>query len=360
MSDAAKKTLISAYNQTAEPTRFLSSFFQTPKGNYHTSEKVEIDIERSGEDIAIAVTDAKTGYNINSDDVYSNKEFTPPVLQEAYKLNAFELMKRMAGENPFASKSFQAEAVVRAYKKFRKIEKKIRRTVELQSAQVLQTAKVTLVDSDGNPRFTIDFKGKASHFPTAGVAWDQAGADPIKDLEPLGQVVRRNGLVRPNQLLFGEGAFSHFIANEKVQKHFENRRIDNGTISSAVVRGEGGTYRGVVQIGSYKFDVWTYDATYTHPQTGIATPYLDDGKVIVRSDKSRMDLTFGAIPTLVPMDSRVLKFLPNRLINTKGGMDLSVNAWLSNDGQNLFVGGGSRPLTIPTAIDSYACLDTGI
>ena len=78
------------------------------------------------------------------------------------------------------------------------------------------------------------------------------------------------------------------------------------------------------------------------------------------SSGARLDLTFGAIPRIVPPDARVLPFLPSRIQNGAGRMDIAVNAWADTQGETLFVGSGSRPLAIPTAIDTYGCLITGL
>jgi hypothetical protein len=39
------------------------------------------------------------------------------------------------------------------------------------------------------------------------------------------------------------------------------------------------------------------------------------------------------------------------------GLDLTTNAWFTPDGEHLMVSAGTRPLTIPTAIDTFARLD---
>jgi hypothetical protein len=39
-------------------------------------------------------------------------------------------------------------------------------------------------------------------------------------------------------------------------------------------------------------------------------------------------------------------------------MDIQMNAWITADGETMMIQAGSRPLFIPTAIDTYGCLDT--
>lgn len=363
MSGSTTKRMLKAYMQMAQPTLFLSGLFQSPPENFHTSEEVEIDIVRSDEDISIVIQDLSTGYRMNSEDLYTNKGFKPPIHKEALPINSFDLIKRMPGQDPFQSPDFRANIILRMFNGMTKIERKIRRAIEVQASQVLQTGTVTLTDSNGNALYTLDYKPKATHFPTAGTSWATAtGLQKVADINALAEVVRNDGLADPDQLLMGIDAFESFISDDEIQKRFDIRRIDLGTISPMDMRGNGGTFRGIVEIGNYRYDVWTYGGRYKDPQTGVKTQFLDPGKIVVRASSGRMDATFGAIPNIGSLvggqATGLLPELPGRVSNADGGMDLFTNAWLSNDGEQLFGGVGARPLMIPTAIDTFGCLDT--
>lgn len=363
MSGTVTKRMLRAYEQMAGATLFLTGLFQSPPENFHTSEEVEIDIVRSDEDIAIVIQDLSTGYRMNSEDLYTNKGFKPPIFKEAIALNAFDLIKRMPGQNPFESPDFRANLILKMFNGMVKVERKIRRALEQQASQVLQTGTVTLADENGTALYTLDYKPKGTHFPTSGTAWGQVGADPLGDLQALAEVIRNDGLDDPDQLIMGVKAFNAFIADEEVQKHYDNRRIDQGTISPMRMNGQGGNFRGVVEIGNYRYDIWTYGGRYKDPQTGNKIQFVDPAKVIMRASGGRLDATFGAIPNIgVLLNSQanqLLPELPSRISNAEGGMDLHTNAWLTNDGEQMFGGVGTRPLLIPTAIDTFGCLDTG-
>jgi Phage major capsid protein E. len=269
MSGSTTKRMLSAYIQMAQPTLFLSGLFQSPMENFHSSEEVEIDIVRSDEDISIVIEDLSTGYRMNSEDLYTNKGFKPPIHKEALPINSFDLIKRMPGQDPFKSPDFRANIILRMFNGMTKIERKIRRAIEVQASQVLQTGKVTLTDSGGNALYTLDYQPKATHFPTAGTSWATAtGAEKLEDINTLAEVIRDDGLADPDQLLMGVDAFESFISDEEVQKRFDIRRIDLGTIAPMQMRGNGGTFRGIVEIGNYRYDVWTYGGRYKNPQTG--------------------------------------------------------------------------------------------
>lgn len=360
MSGKTTKHMLLAYIQSAVTTMFFTGFFQSPAQNFHSSEEVEIDIVRSDEDISIVIQDLSTGYRMNSEDLYTNKGFKPPIHKEALPINSHDLIKREAGANPFEDPIFRANLISRFGRGMVKVANKIKRSLELQASQVLQTGIVTLTDSNGVALYTLDFKPKATHFPTAAILWDQATAVIADDLLALANVIRNDGLEDPDQLIFGENAFEAFIKDDLIKARFDNRRIDLGTIAPMQMRGQGGQFRGVVEIGNYRYDVWTYGGRYKDPQTGNKVQYMDPDKVIMRSSSGRLDATFGAIPNigqiLGAQSNQLLPELPGRLSDVDGGTDLFTNAWLSQDGEQLFGGVGARPLMIPTAIDTFGCI----
>jgi len=362
MSTETTSRMLGAYVQEQVPTLYLSGMFESPQQNFYSGESVEIDIVRSDEDIAIVIQDLSTGHRMNSTDLYTNKQFTPPIYKEAVAINSFDLLKRMPGNDPFQDPDYRADVMTRLTSGMVKVQRKIRRSIELQASQILQTGILTLTDETGAALYTLDYKPKASHFPTSGTAWGTAGADPLGDILALANVIRNDGLSDPDELHFGENAYQTFIQDDTVQKHLNGRRIDQGSVVPMTPRGAGGNHRGFIDIGNYTYQIFTYGGRYKDPQTGAKIPYLDTGKVIVRASSGRMDATFGAIPNigrLLGAGDQLLPELPGRISDTAGGVDLFTNAWITPDGEQLFGGVGTRPLLIPTAIDTYGCLTTG-
>jgi len=356
MSDSVTKRMISAYVERAPAMMFLSGFFQTPPENIHDSEKVEIDIERDGEDVAIVIEDLSAGARHNESSVYTNKEFTPPIYDEEGTITGFDLIKRSPGRNPFEDPSYNANAINRAFAIFRKLDSKIRRAIELMASQVLQTGTLTLVDGAGSSLYTLNFSPKATHFVTVGTTW-ATSTTKLADVEGLADTVWTDGKNEPRRLIFGAGALRNFLGDAAVQAQLDNRRFNLGSINAPETRGAGGKYHGEISIGQFSFEIWSYLGFYKDPQTGNATKYVADDKVIMLGD-GRLDLTYGAIPRLIGAEQRAIPFLPNRISDSGAGLDLTTNAWFTPDGRHLKVSAGTRPLTIPTAIDTFGALDT--
>lgn len=337
---------------------FLSGWFQSPPENFHTTQDVEIDVQRDDETVAIAITDLTSGPRQNENSVYTNKRFRPPIFDEEIGISAFDMIARQPGQNPFADPVYQANAIDQAFAGFRKLENKIRRAVELECSQVLQTGQVTLIDASGTALYTIDFQAKTSHMATVTTTWaaDGATGDPLTDLFNLAEVVRVDGKLDPNVLVFGKSAWLRFIANAKVKSMLDLLRAETMQIAPQP-RGQGATFQGWVWVGHYRFEMWTYSGFYKHPVTGVATMFVSDDNVIMRASEGRLDLTFGAIPMIVPPDQRATVFLPPRISSEGRGLDLTTNAWVTPDGKQVKVSAGTRPLAIPTAIDTFARLD---
>lgn len=348
--------LIDMYVEDASPVPFLTTFFRAPPKNYYTSEKVELDVVRDSEEVAIVIQDLAAGTRENELTQYVNKSFTPPVYDESATLTSYDMLKRFPGQDVFSDPDYMANATEQAFAIFRKLELKIRRAVELQCAQVLQTGKLTLTDKAARPLYTLDYGPRSSHFITAGAAWGGGSDVPLTDLGNLGEVVRRDGRGVPNTIIFGKRAWRDFIGNALVQKLFDNRRFEFGLIQPR--RDGGSSFKGKLTIDNYDYDLYVYDGTYLDPQTLATTNYVAQDSVIMLSENSRLDLTFGAIPLLKKPDNPALQFLPPRITSGDMRIDLSTNAWFTPDGKHLKVSAGTRPLAIPTAIDTFGCLTT--
>lgn len=363
MSDASNTHMLNMYMEEASSPMFLSGFFQSPPQNFHTTEKVEIDVLRDDEDIAIVVQDLTASGRENESSLYVNKGFTPPIFDEVGTVSAYNLINRQAGQNPFQDPNYGANAALESFRIFRKLESKLRRSVELMSSQVLQTGVLTLTDAAGNTLYSLDFQPKTTHITDVNQAaysttWatDGTAGVPLADLDVLAQVVRRDGKRNPKELIFGSSAMQRFLANPDVKAQLDNRGFNVGRVAPQS-RGQGASFRGTIWIGHYEFNMWMYDAFYRDPVTGNHVDYINTNKVVMLSEGARLDLSFGAIPMLVAPEQRALSFLPPRMSSSDRGLDMTVNAWVTPDNKHLKVSAGTRPLTIPTAIDTFACLN---
>lgn len=359
MSDNSTKRLLRPFVQMAPAPLFLSGFFQSPPENFHTSEEVEIDIQRDGEDVAVAIQNIGDSGRVNENSTYSNKTFKPPIFKEIGVLGAQNLMKREPGNTPFTDFTYEAIALQRAARLTGKLQNKIRRSIEMMSSQVLQTGQLTLVNQDGVAVYTLNFQPKSSHFAPVGTNWaaDGSGGDRLEDLAARASLIRQHGHRNPDVVIMGATAWHRFIASDKVRDAFKRDGLGLGQLAPQRRGAEGATFQGYVWAGSYRFEVWTYNGYYVHPQTGVPTPYVADDKIIMLSSQARLDLTFGAVPLIGDPPRDALRFLPTRVSDGGRGLDMTLNAWFQPDRTGVNLSVACRPLTVPTEIDSFACLD---
>lgn len=356
MSDTSTKQLLEMYQEKSSAPLFLTSFFKNRKT--HNSEKVEIDVLRDDDDIALPLPSTNTGPRMNEAAKYTNKSFTPPVYDEAVPLSSYKLNQRRAGQDPFQDPDFAANATEDALAVITKVENKILRSIELQASQVFQTGVLALTDALGNNLFPLDFQAKSSHFVTT-TPWaaDGSTGDPIGDIEAMGVKIRRDGKKRPTRLIFGAVAWQRFYANVKVKATLDNRAMEFGRLVPQNPSEDGASFMGVMAFGQYKYELWCYDGFFRAPGDSAYTPYVGDNKVIMLSDGARMDLAFGTIP-LFPgaTDERVMGFLPEVFTGGASMIPLTTLAYFTENRKSLVVSAGVRPLCIPTAIDSFGCL----
>ena len=359
MSTASTTRLIDLYVERASMPALLAGFFTSPPEAFHATESVEIDVIRDNETVPVVITDLSTGGRMNEDNIYTNKGFVPPLFQEKGRINAMKTMARAPGVDPFQNVDFLRNALTESTRVYEKLERKLKRGIELMASQVLQTGVLTLIDENGTTLFSLDFQMKATHQVNPATSWatDGSTGDPLGVLETTADLIRQDGKGDPNILVFGTTAFNKFLANAKVKAALIPAPLGLGIGAMAPsVRGGGATFQGRIWIGNYQFEMYTYAAGYVHPQTGAYTRYVSAGNVIMLTGGARMILSFGAIPYIAPPDPRAAAFIPARVNSMGRGIDIYNSAYITENNQNVIVECGCRPLTIPVAIDSFAVI----
>jgi hypothetical protein len=359
MSGTGTIKFLSMYEDYASTPAFLTAMFRTPPENYFDTEEVEIDVRRGGVKVAVAVVDITSPANRNENTQTINKTWTPAIYKESASFSVYELLKRQAGMTAYDTPD-KAAIANHVLREIGELENKIRRAIEIQASQVLQTGQLALLDASGNSVKVVDYKPKATHFVTVSNDWNGSSSTKLADLESLALQVRRDGKKQPGRLTFGRLAWQDFIADAEVQARLENRRMEMGIVNPQM-RPDDATFQGFIKIGSYNFEMWTYDGYYEDPQTSTDTPYITDDNVIMTSPGARLDLVFGSIPRIPGAQTpSALQYIPARMSMAGRGIDLSTFAFFGPDGTTLTVQAGTRPLCIPTAIDTFGCLNTRI
>ena len=359
MSDTVTKRMLALYREVAPVSMFLQSLFSASGRSFFMTKTVELDIIRNGRSIAIPVPDLSSDYNHIARDLSTNKEFLPPIYKEAAPINASDLLDRMPGQDPFQQPDIRGNIIFRALDAIALIAERFNRAKEVQASQILQTATLDLINDNGDSVYTLDFKGKDTHFPTAAIDWDSGTAVMAKNLIDLATVINTNGKRPVNQAIFGANAWFLAMENDDFRALFSERRLDQGTVVPMRTMDGGGQYRGVINVGNYLIDCWTYNDAYDHPETGTNTFYVDTNNVILRAATGDLRSAFGLVPNIGKLlGAKNFVDIPEiaRISDAAGLSDLQTIVWLSENGENLFAGVASRPILFPAAIDTFGCL----
>jgi len=358
-TELGKKTMLSAFKQKKTPTMFLSGFFKTPEKNITRSNKVVIDIKRNQEAIAVDVIRGTQG-RFNKNKRFTTKEYTPPVYDEYSSTFEEEGNDRLPGNTEYDDEEYLANFIARVTDDQVEHQEKILRSIEKQASDVLFTGTVQLINND-----TIDYNMKTEHQITVTTSWsDVDNADPLGDLQEAVDLNRKDGKITSDIVVMGQDAFTNFINTKQIKELGDLRRIDIMTITRPVANTEGASFHGMVSVGAYELQVWTYPQYYQVPtdfglpNEGELVPYVPANYCCVLGSAIRMDLVYAGIPDIIRrVDPRLQAFGINAM-PVRVASDFHPYLYLDERMVNIEAGVRSAPLCIPTQIDGFSTIDT--
>jgi hypothetical protein len=340
---------------------FLSSFFKVTQDSFTDSEFVDLDEIYEGEEIAPVVTDLSTGAVSLVEEKFVNRQIPFPVYAMKSPAQIAALMTRQPGESAYVTEKINwlARLAKIIVKKFARMTNMIRRSMEYQAAQVLQTGDIILTDEDGTNTFKLGLKTKNSHFPTVTTIWaDIENADPLSDIDVLSDIIRDDGHVDIENLIFGKDAWINFIKNKWVQENLNKDVLATGLISPQI-RNKGAKYMGYIDYGANHYYLWTYNARYNPFGSKTVEKYLDPNNVIFLPALEDIDFRriFGGIPT-VRADATFDQLFGADKVQIGNEYDIRPRVFYSEDNEAYIAEIKSRPLMLPVSVNRYGCLKT--
>lgn len=351
------RSLAIRYEEVAGAPSFLSGFFRVHP-RLLTEEKFQVHVRRSGRKVAVPVTSVEANGRENVLSSFSESDHTPAIYKENVTIKAADLWNQQFGKTVNEQEKYllvQQRAVELALSE---VQATIRRGVELQAAQVLANAALNLIDENGATRVAINYNPKVAQFATAGTSW-ATSTSKIADVSGIQEGIRVSGKRTIKHALFGRRAWLDFISDTAVRDVLDTRRDNRGTLERPSLRSEDASWHGYFPFEHNEVNLWTYSASYEHPQTGADTRYIHDDHIILLPDNPEFDVVFGAIPRIagtVPGGAtgvyRQSGVIPN------AGIGFDSIQWMAPDHSAITVQIGVRALVIPTAIDTYGRLQT--
>jgi hypothetical protein len=362
---ADKRTaFLEAYRELKFFIPFLSTFFRTRPRDIVNAETVQIDVQRGTRKIAPVINSitAKGGKIRKSQ--YTQKEFTPPVVALGGDFAPGDLIEKAFGETEYgtAMMGYQSQLQMNMMDTMGEIEAEIMRNTEYQASQILQTGTMSLYDENGNVAFEIDFKPKASHFPTVTVNWSDANSDPDTDIISLYEQIKKDGAVNPRVAIFGRNALKNYLKNSDIKEKFDNRRILSGEFDP-MRENPDVSFLGDLLVGYTKFECYLYEGYYEDPTDSTNTlEFVSPDSVILLPSIGSMNFDFRRIwcrvPTVTGVDPRFAGLIPSSMVMRD--RQFTPRVWVSGDSDTLNLELKARPLLIPVSIDAFGCLDTNM
>lgn len=342
--------------------QFLTNFFKrSPEFNVN-AEKINIDIIRSERGIAPVVT-ALGGASVKvASSVFSGVEVAPPIYSMERPVDLYELLQREPGETEWQDKkdNWIANVFTKLNNGKDQISNMIVRSVENQAAQVLQNGKITLTDENGVEAYVLDLGRDSAltvDISSSSTKWDITGSDPEKDINDLANYIAENAGVNATTLIFGSDAYAAFMSNEKIEKLIKRDTYNLGSLSNEI-RGHGEIYKGYINLGDFRFDLYVYNGSYQKKDSlgkTTAVRYLDKKSVLVLPDSNDLDFRFynGLYP-MIPSKSRLSNLFPTESL--MNGIRY-FNKVLEDDRANAYsIQVAARPLLLPVSLDFWGVL----
>jgi hypothetical protein len=298
------------------------SFFGKPAhGNSKTiyspdSLVVDIDVVRRNERIAALVHRGTNSRDLNTMKNTATQNFSSfsrryPLAEELGDITGHQINHRLAGENPYESKSRMSRTRELALEHHLEHIRRYVRLFEVIAGMSLLGGQHPAIGlNPADPDDWYDFRRNAAHIITPAVPWNQPAANILQDIDAGCRLMRENGKVSPNVIFFGQNVFPVFINNLNVQTLADNRRFELIEVSTnnpvppmfADLVAGGAIPRGLLRTPEgWSMWMFTYVDIFTD-DNGDAQHYMPLNSCFMAYYGARCDRYFGP-PERLPVTS---------------------------------------------------------
>ena len=383
------------------PKAFQSAFYGRPETGAVTvfsddAESIEIDIIRStGETLALLVNRGASSDDVSRIEAQAEEKFTNiarkwPLVETSGFINSTQLLKRVAGENPYAIQTRQDRLTIKAIDLAGIAIRQHIATVEFLAREALFTGQHPAILNTVNSDLIYDFHRNSGNTINVGTVWTNVAADVSGDIDAGIDEIQQNSFLHGEYgILMDTAAFAGFKKNTVITSDADNRRFLFVELGSG--RGfqelptEFEKYRegGLAPRGYLETDkgrrVWifTYDLTFqdtfTVKGTSTTTSWVPSGQALIFHPKARCDRYFGP-PDRLPVTALEVQWyaetfgfdmaappLPPQVQNA-GVVDMRMfhfDAYQGPDKKSVVVRTQSAPIMPTTQTDAFVTL-TGL
>jgi hypothetical protein len=369
------------------PTLF-QAFFGRPQNGSKTlfspdAAVVDIDIIRGNERLAALIPRGVNVRMLDKPDTtaqrFSNISRVYPLIEEEGNIDSNQLLFRKAGENPFSNLSRLDRLRSHASDIHQESIRRIVRLFEYLAAQSVLTGTMPAILGTTDDNLIYDFLRPTSHVITVAQEWDQAGSNPLSDVDVACGLIRSDGHARADMMILGTQVMDAFVAHATVTALADNRRFElievgRNPVPPAMQRfvDAGAIPRGRLRTPAGN-ELWlfTYLDVYTDT-AGDPQPYMPVNEVLIAASTARCDRFFGPgeslpnVPARGQLYQQLFGFAPGLAPLPPGIMDVSnavspamfyCDAYMSENWKRVTCRTQSAPIFATTQTDAFVTLN---
>jgi len=288
-------------------TYLLDTFFKTIVR--HTTKTVEFDLYKGDREIAAFVNPRKDGK------VVEKEGFTTKVTQPAYSKEKIQITPddtrvRSAGNTAYDDVTPTDEVDKLIGQAMERLRTRQIRLKEVMAAQSVFTGAVDVVGDGYNT--SVSFGYTAGNAPEDNVktlsgssCFDVAGSKPLTTIDKWRlEMIERCGLT-PDICLTDAATAWALLQHSEIKEMLDIQNYNLGEMRpTALPRGI--SRYGRLFLPSGEVELLVYNEWYKHPVTGITTPMVPRGKMLIASTEARCELHYGMIQNM-----KALRAVPN-------------------------------------------------
>jgi hypothetical protein len=294
------------------PTVWQQFYGKSQFGNSKTiyspfSEVIDIDLIGANERTAKLIprgTDSRHTGDIQRNTTtqyFTTKNMVFPFAEELGDISANQINKRLAGENPYEGQDKISRLRKLALEHHKEHIRRYVRLFELLAGSSLLTGQMPAILGTNNPDLIYDWGRNAALTITPTVAWNNAAADIIGDIDNAFDLVRQLGKVKFNLMFMARDVSHAFFNDATIQKLADNRRITLVQVGEGIqvpqmfsdLVAAGADYLGYIGTPQgRRLDLFCYNDFYDDPD-GVSQPYMPDGTAFLAYYGARCDRYFG-------------------------------------------------------------------
>ena len=273
---------------------------------------------------------------------YKTESYKPPLVNPCDITTADRYMTRMPGEDLYSGETPAQRSAQQLMEEYSRLNDATTRREEWMAVQAIVTGQVPVVGEGVNE--IIDFGFTNTETLTGTAQWGKSAAKISDNLEDWADKVLTNGFANVDMAIMGKTALRNFLADEKISKMLDNRRVEMGLIHPRDLP-NGVKYVG--HLNSPNIDIYTYAEVYlddwTDPAAPKTLPLVPENKVVLIASHPDYMMAYGACTYIEDSTQQWVTAQTDRLLRS----------FVKHQPDRRMLELQARPLPIPDKVDSW-------